>query len=288
MIAPGIFAAATRRARGAGRLLFAGTLFASAFGAGAPAVADTATLTASYGITIAGITIGRVDVTGRFTDDGYTTSIDGATSGISRFVSDARASLAGSGRISGSRIVPGTYNLDTSEGDFATRVRMSMRGGAVVQVDANPSLIEAADRVPLTGSHKSNVVDPVGAFFVARDRPGPLDGRRICGRTVKIFDGWQRFDVRLSYSETKAVSGGYTGDVVVCSARYVPIAGHRPSRESVEFMANNRRLEIWMAPIEGTNLLAPVRILIGTKIGDLVVAAQRFETSGATRQARTN
>ena len=260
----------------------------SASGAGAPAIADTATLTASYTITIAGITIGRADVTSRITDKGYSASINGSTWGISRFVSDARAALAGSGRISGSNVVPGTYNLDTSESGFETQVRMSMRGGSVVAVDAYPSLIEAADRVPLTDRHKNNVLDPVGAFFVALDRPGPPSGARVCNRTVKVFDGWQRFDIRLSYRETRAVTAGYTGDVIVCAARYVPIAGHRPSRESVEYMARNERLEIWMAPIAGTNLLVPYRILIGTKVGDLVVAARQFEASGSSRQASTN
>jgi hypothetical protein len=68
----------------------------------------------------------------------------------------------------------------------------------------------------------------------------------------------------------------------------VPIAGHRQSRESVEYMANNKRLEIWMAPIEGTNLLVPYRILIGTKIGDLIVVARQFRTTGSTQQASTN
>jgi hypothetical protein len=43
-----------------------------------------------------------------------------------------------------------------------------------------------------------------------------------------------------------------------------------------------------MAPVEGTNLLIPYRILIGTKIGDLVIAARQFETSGSIRQASTN
>jgi hypothetical protein len=96
-----------------------------------------------------------------------------------------------------------------------------------------------------------------------------------------VFDGWQRFDIRLAYRETKVVSSGFTGDVVVCSARYVPIAGHRPSREAVTYMARNERLEIWMAPVEGTRMMVPYRILIGTQIGDLIVAARTFDVSSA-------
>ena len=242
------------------------------------AVAETA-LTASYTIAITGVTIGRAEVKARVTNRTYAAAINGSTWGINRFVSDAQALLAGSGRIRESTVVPATYNLDTSESGFDTQVRMSMQGGSVINVAAEPGLIEAADRVPLTGRHKTNVLDPIGSFFVALDGTGPPDGERVCNRTVKVFDGWQRFDIRLSYRETKVLSAGFDGDVFVCAARYVPIAGHRPSRESVAYMANNERLEIWMAPVEGTRLLVPYRILIGTQVGDLVIVARQFDTS---------
>jgi hypothetical protein len=140
--------------------------------------------------------------------------------------------------------------------------------------------------VPLTASHKNNILDPVGAFLVAVNNPA--DGNRVCNRTVKVFDGWQRFDVRLSYREIKAVTGAYRGNAIVCGARYVPIAGHRPSRESVEYMANNQRLEVWMVPIEGTNVMIPYRIMIGTQVGDLIVQARTFQTRNSDGQAASN
>lgn len=240
-----------------------------------PAAAAT-TLTASYTISVAGLTVGRADVKAKFTDENYAAAINGSTWGISRFVSDARALMAGSGRIRGSKVVPTTYNLDTSESGFETQVRMSMRGGAVVDLLAEPGLIQAADRVPLTNRHKSNVLDPISSFFVAFDNPAAPSGEQVCNRTVNVFDGWQRFDIRLSYKETKSVASGFRGDVFVCAARYVPIAGHRPSREAVTYMANNTRLEVWMAPVEGTRVMVPYRILIGTQVGDLVISAQEF------------
>lgn len=248
--------------------------------------AAATTLNAQYVITISGLTIGRVDVEGRFSSRNYSAAISGSTWGISRFVSDARAQMAGAGRISGDRVVPGSYNLDTSESGFDTQVRMTLGPGGVAGVDAWPELMEAADRVPLTARHKQgNIVDPIGAFMVALARDGAPDGPAVCNRTVKVFDGWQRFDIRLTYTGTKPVSaGGYTGEAIVCAARYVPIAGHRPSRESVEYMANNKRLEVWMVPVEGTRLMIPYRFLIGTQVGDLVVMARQFSTT-ANQQA---
>jgi len=264
------------------RLGTAGALLLAAAGA-APAASETA-LAAQYTIAISGITIGRVDVETRFTDTAYAAAISGSTWGISRFVSDAQAQMAGAGRISGGRIVPGSYNLDTSESGFDTRVRMALRSSGVANVDAWPALMEAADRVPLTPKHKNGVLDPIGAFMVALDHDGPASGPEVCNRTVKVFDGWQRFDIRLTYTGTKAMTGGYSGDVFVCAARYVPIAGHRPSRESVEYMANNKRLEVWMAPVAGTRVMIPARILIGTQVGDLIISARAFTST--SQQAR--
>jgi hypothetical protein len=142
--------------------------------------------------------------------------------------------------------------------------------------------------VPVTPNHKRNVVDPVSAFVVAVNPPVAINGPSACNRTVKVFDGWQRYDVRLFFKQSKHVAsadGGYSGEVFVCGARYVPVAGHRPGRESVQYMADNKRLEVWLVPVDGTRVLVPYRILIGTQMGDLVIVPRDFAVSASERQA---
>lgn len=268
-----------------GRILAGAILLLAGLGSAAPAAAGgTVTLQATYMIAISGISIGRADVKARFTDKGYAAAISGSTYGVSRFVSDARATLAGSGRVSGNSILPASYNLETSESGFATSVSMTMRGGAIVGLQAIPNLPKVDDRVPVTAQSRQNVVDPVGAFVVAMDKPSDTpDGNRACNRVVHVFDGWKRFDIRLSYKETR--NGDGDGKVLVCAARYVPVAGHRTSDDDVSYMADNQRLEIWLSPVAGTRYLVPTRILIGTKIGDLVINARAFDVSADERQA---
>jgi hypothetical protein len=276
-----------------GRNFLIGALLATALVTAAPppAAAGNATLQAAYYISIAGFTIGGADVDGRFSDTSYTAAIKGSTRGLIRLVSDSQATLTGSGRISGTKVVPAAYTLATSEGGFETHVDMAMRGGSIVTVHAEPSLIDAPDRVPVTANHKRRVVDPVGAFVIALGDSTRIDGAHVCNRTVPVFDGWQRYDVRLFYKDTKAVEGhgdSYSGNVIVCGARYVPIAGHRRDRESVQHMADNKRLEVWLVPIENTGLLLPYRLVIGTEIGDLVISARKFVVSAAERHASAN
>jgi hypothetical protein len=273
-----------------GRLLAGGVFLLASLGVAAPGyAAGGVTLQATYMIAISGLSIGRADVKARFTDRGYAAAISGSTYGVSRIVSDARATLAGSGRISGNSVMPASYNLETSESGFQTSVSMTMRGGAIVGLQAIPNLPQAADRVPMTAQSRQNVLDPVGAFVVAMDKPGDPDPNRACNRVVKVFDGWKRFDIHLSYKETRPASGG-DGDakVIVCAARYVPVAGHRSGDESVAFMADNKRLEISLSPIEGTRYLVPTRILIGTQVGDLTISARTFGVTPGEQQASAN
>jgi hypothetical protein len=260
---------------------------ATAVLAAMPANAETE-LDASYGVTLAGVTIGRVDAKSRFTKAGYAAVIFGQTSGVSRLISDGRASLVGIGRYSPSGMAPASFTLDTQEGSAQTHVRMSFAKGTVTDLTARPKLPQAPDRVPLFREHLVGSVDPVGAFLIPTRAPGLPDGKEVCSHRLRIFDGWQRYDVALAYKETRAVAGAgeaYAGNVVTCAARYVPVSGHRSDREAVKFMAANERIEISYLPIGRLPLLAPWQILIGTKFGDFVITSTRFVVTETSAKA---
>src|SRR4029079_11035165 len=253
--------------------------------------ASTVTFKATYSITIVGINIGRAAVEGRFKGNSYAAAISGSTSGPARLVSDATAKLAGTGRIYGSRVLPNSFNYDTVENGFATHVTMAMRAGKITDLVAVPRLLQTPDRVPVTARHKINVVDPMAAFLVPLDRPGLPSGVHACNRTVKVFDGWTRYDIQLTYSGVHDVHRGalhYVGQVIVCKARYIPVAGHRQNRKSVQSLANNDRLEVWLAPLKDLPLLVPARIVIGTDVGDLIVSATRFSVDRTEQHAEAD
>jgi hypothetical protein len=266
------------------RLLAAGLLVAAT--AGTPATAEVS-LHATYYIALAGFNIGRVSVASRLAEDGYYTVIDGSTFGLSRLVSDARAVLTGNGAIDGTRVSATSYSFINSEDGRESRVNMALHDGTIIELAAEPTLRDTPDRIPLTDNDRQQVVDPVSAFIVSLGSATEATGD-ICERTVRVFDGWQRFDIELAYDRTERVvsrRGSYSGPVIVCSARYVPVAGHRLGRESIEYMANNERLEVWMAPVAHTSVMIPHRIVIGTTLGDLTVSARQFEVKTTERQA---
>lgn len=272
------------------RLLLAAALACLGTGESALAVQlaplSNGSLQASYTILLGGLTIGHFTLDTVIDRAGYSMTIHGSTSGITRFVSDGRGYLASKGRIAGPRILPADYQLDTKEnGLTSSTVSMRMNSGTIVSVAALPPLVKMSDRVPILPQHKHNIVDPLSAMMVPL-RKGDLGG--ACNRTIPVFDGWQRFDVRLYYKNMAQVSGengSYSGPVAVCGARYVPVAGHRPTREAVEFMEKNTALEVWLAPVPELGVMIPFRLQIGTEVGILTIHASRFVGHGNSQRA---
>ena len=87
------------------------------------------------------------------------------------------------------------------------------------------------------------MLDPVSAPMPASAK-GDLTDLANCNRTLPIFDGAARFDVVLSYGETRRSRSPAKGPVLVCNARYVPIAGHRALRPTTKFMQDNRDMSV--------------------------------------------
>jgi len=80
---------------------------------------------------------------------------------------------------------------------------------------------------------------------------------------------------------------GYAGPVVVCSAGYEPIAGHRASTPLVKYLSEGREMEIALAPVADTRLLAPFRMSVVSMVANLVIEANRFEATSQPSGAST-
>jgi hypothetical protein len=108
-----------------------------------------------------------------------------------------------------------------------------------------------------------------------------------CNRTIPVFDGASRMNVVLTYAETKNVDvGGYSGPVLVCNARYVPVSGHRPERPATKFMQENRDMSVWLAPVEGPRLLFPLKVSVRTMIGVGEMQASLWSLEGDGKASR--
>jgi hypothetical protein len=92
---------------------------------------------------------------------------------------------------------------------------------------------------------------------------------QACERTVAIFDGHTRYNLRLTFERfgMAHANEGYQGQVAVCSAKFLPVAGYDPKHFFVTYLAAQHDTEIWLAPLSGTRLLVPYRASISTPMG---------------------
>ena len=246
----------------------------------AAAQARAVTLNVDYGLYLAGIPIGSAEVKGTFEGTQYRLELQARLSGLGALVGgDGSATAAGS--VTSARPTPAAFTarVRTSAGERS--LRMGVAGGNVVAVLVEPPIEEKADRVPVSEVHKRAVIDPLSAMIAPVPARGGLTDPANCNRSVPVFDGGTRFDVVLSYGGTRLIEkAGYSGPVLVCNVRYVPIAGHRPNRPGTKFMQENRDISVWLAPVEGARVLVPVRVSLRTMIGTSVVEATRFAYDG--------
>jgi hypothetical protein len=136
------------------------------------------------------------------------------------------------------------------------------------------------DRIPITDAHKKGVFDPMTSSLLRV--PGNADpvGPDACRAGAAVFDGRMRYDLKLDFKrmETVKADHGYRGPVVVCSVYFTPIAGYIPDRPVIKYLAGQRNIEIAFAPIVGTRILVPFRMLIPTPLGTAMLEATSFVT----------
>ena len=241
-------------------------------------------LNASYRVSLIGLPIGTANLHAQLSPTSYSIAADAKLTGLARLFANARGASAGNGAIVNGRVSPATFATIAANADMTRTIRMALAGNAVTGVDISPPFEDKPDRVPLGPHDEQNVVDPVGAVVIPAPARAPLLSPASCNRKIPIFDGYTRFDVDLSYlGQRTAKTKGYEGPVLVCAARYVPISGHRRDRPATKFMAENRDLEVWLAPIERDHVLMPYRVSARTMIGTTVIEASEFHVEESKR-----
>ncbi len=155
---------------------------------------------------------------------------------------------------------------------------------------ANPPPDHDRERVPVGEADLQNVFDPMSASLLATPGNGNPLSAEACERKLPIFDGRLRYDLQFAFKRMDTVKAekGYSGPVVVCAVYFTPIGGYIPSRATIRYIAKQRDMEIWLAPIAGTRVLVPFRVQGPTPIGEAVMEATQFVSTAAPVQASAN
>lgn len=251
-----------------------------------PSAGSAATLRAEYTLSLAGFTLGTAKLRAAIDAGRYTIQADAKLTGLAA-LTGGKGGASAEGALGAARPLPASFTIQGRSGREQRRLQMGLSAGNVSGIEIVPPFEPKVDRVPLEETHKRGIVDPLSSILMPIQGAGdPLDPS-TCNRTIPVFDGAARFDVVLSYAETRQVKKiGYEGPVLVCAARYVPIAGHRALRPATKFMQQNRDMQVWLAPVAGTRVVLPIRIAIMSMMGMSVVEAESWSVdAGSTASA---
>ena len=263
--------------RAAARVAAAAFVLATA---GECAQADSR-LVAHYRISVAHIAVGTSAIEAVVGGNTYTAAASGRASGVMRIVVSGEGFVSVRGAVVDGRLVPERFRSRTSDEDEKAEVVMTLDDGNVTGLSAE-STASDDKRVPLAPEHRRGILDPLSALLI--DVPGerdPVDAE-ACRRMLPIFDGRRRFDLALAFKRIESVKAyGFAGPAVVCAVVFRAIAGHRADSALVKYLADGRDIELALAPIAGTRLLAPFRLSVSSMLGDMVIAATSFEVRTA-------
>ncbi len=253
------------------------------FATAAPAQAETFAI--NYSVRLLGLSVGTATLTGAMDPGGYKLAVTAQLTGVATVLSHARGAATATGVFVQGRVAPNTF-ATTSANDTMTRtIRIAMQAGNVKAAQISPPFDPWPDRIPILEQQKRNIIDPLSALIMPVASNDAVIGPAACARTLPVFDGWTRFDVPLSYAGRRDIEvKGYAGPVAVCTARYVPISGHR-DRPVVKYMADNRDMDVWLAPIGATRVNAPMRMSVETMVGKVVIEATEFSLGGQKKAA---
>ncbi|HEY7229622.1 MAG TPA: DUF3108 domain-containing protein [Pseudolabrys sp.] len=275
--------------RSPNRPLLALCVLAAALGSICGAMAE-GRLEARYSATVAGIPIGSGSWTIDAAETQYTATVNASTSGLLRAFTQGQGNATARSTLSGGKLLSSIYAATITTRKHTDSIRITINNGNVKDFRADPPQDEDPERVPITEAQQHNVLDPMTASMVRMPGNGEVLSPEACQRTVAVFDGRLRYDLQFAFKriETVKAKKGYTGQVVVCAAYFSPVAGFIPSRTAIKYLAKQRDMEVWLAPIAGTRVLVPYRAQGPTPIGQAVLEATEFVSAPLPARASAN
>ncbi len=259
------------------RLLVAA--FCAAFAVAAPQASSSAPPQAFHGeytVSFLGLSVASARFDSRYENEAYSIRGSVSTAGLAQIFDDTHGTVSTSGRVLAERIEPAAFRADYKSGKKTSLIDIRFEGGKVVATKVVPKpKRRGRDWLPLDMDDLAGVVDPISITVV---RAPSLD--EVCGRTLRLYDGEMRADLKLSLVERGKISvKGYQGPTVTCRLAFEPVSGFAKRRKALMFLRNKSRIDVTFAPLGQTGIYAPVRATVGTQIGTITIEARRFETT---------
>jgi hypothetical protein len=229
---------------------------------------------ADYTVSLYGLPVARSRFNSTFDDGKFTVHGSLSSAGIARIFDSTQGTTTVSGTITPAAARPSLYLMNYTSGKKRKKTEIRFSRGNVTRTENVPPLRTKPNWVDVERGHLAAVADPISATLVPAGSPA-----EVCQRTIRLYDGEMRADLKLSPGGTEAISiGEFDGEATVCNARFVPVSGYRAGHRSIEYLRNKSKISIAFAELGTTGVYAPLKASIGTEIGTLHIEARSFRS----------
>jgi hypothetical protein len=161
-----------------------------------------------------------------------------------------------------------------------TSVTLGFDPAGVRTIALVPNKPPNPDTIKVRPDNLKHVFDPISATLAISN----ATGADACDRTIPVFDGKARFDLRLSLKGREAIKeerpSGQPRELLVCRVKYVPIAGHKP-KDFVNPWIDYDHIEIALRAIPTAGIYVPYRVSVPSTVGPAVMTAEQINITAA-------
>ncbi|GAA2831926.1 uncharacterized protein DUF3108 [Aminobacter aminovorans] len=239
-----------------------------------PLLAAGKSFSGDYSLSFLGIPVAKATFDSSYEGNSYVVKGKVSSAGLAAFFDDTRGTISSRGSFGDGRTKPRAFRADYVSGKVSSLVAVGFSGDRVVSTEVVPAPRKRGKTwIPLGANDLRGVADPIAATVI---RAPSLD--KVCGRTVKIYDGELRADLRLTEVSRKTMSvKGFAGETVTCRMGFQPVSGYRTDKKALTFLRDRSRIMVTFAPLGKTGIYAPIYATVSTQIGTITVKARRFE-----------
>jgi hypothetical protein len=236
-------------------------------------------VSARYRLFFNGLDVGTYDFKSRVNGKSYSavgttkiTALFGAFKWTGHF--------AGSGSIDHGVPHPASFEMSYKSRSKTHSVKLGFDGDRISTVAVEPKKRLGKNAIPLKPEDFKHVFDPIAATLAVSSAAS----RSACDRTIPVFDGKIRFDLKLTLKGHEQVkekhAKGEPADLVVCRVKYVPIAGHKP-KDFVHPWIDYDNIEIALRAVPRAGIYVPYRVTVPSTLGSAVMDAERINITAA-------
>jgi len=248
-----------------------------------PVPNNPASVSADYSGYLLGIKMLNTRIDASFGEGAYRSEAEFKTAGLLRWFNEAEIEARVNGQTDRSYLKPSDYWHVNGASSKNREIAITFTGDDVIS-DVTPEF-GSMGQPPATREERLQATDALSGILQLALNAGRYQDRP-CGYGAQVFDGKQRYDLRVIHKEDidRVKLRGYQGPVIACYVYYVPVSGFDPEDLPNE-KERNTPLEVWFADTPDYGVFMPVRFQLQLDFGRAVLEVRELTVNPPTQTA---